>query len=80
MAQFSDDLKCAISQLSQDIVAEMNNESRDDRRAIAVITIDMLDLRYPEASKELNGLIADSSYEEVIAEAMEYVATCRSSD
>ncbi|MGB8277945.1 MAG: hypothetical protein WCF20_08460 [Methylovirgula sp.] len=80
MAQFSDDLKSAISELSQDIAAEMDKDSRDDRRAIAVITIDMLDLRYPEASKELNGLIADSSYEEVIAEAMEYVATCRSSD
>jgi hypothetical protein len=80
MARFSDDLKSAISQLSQDIVVELNNECCHDRRAIAILTIDMLDLRYPESSQELNGLVASTSYEEVIAEAMEYVATCRSRD
>lgn len=80
MAQFSDDLKSAISELSQDIAAEMDKESRNDKIAIAQSTLNLLDIRYPEASKELNRLIADTSYEEVIAEAMEYLATCGSRD
>lgn len=75
MAQFSDDLKSAISELSQDVAAEMDEEARTDKRAIADITLGMLDVRYPEAFKELNRLIAESSLEEVIAEAMEYVPT-----
>lgn len=75
MAQFSDDLKSAISELSQDVAAEMDEEARTDKRAIADITLGMLDVRYPEACKELNRLIAESSLEEVIAQAMEYVPT-----
>lgn len=75
MAQFSDDLKSAISELSQDVAAEMDEEARTDKRAIADITLGMLDVRYPEAFKELNRLIAESSLEEVMAEAMEYVPT-----
>lgn len=75
MAQFSDNLKSAISELSQDIATEIAKESRNDKRTIAEVTIDMLDVRYPEASDELKRLIASSSLEEVIAEAMEYLPT-----
>ncbi len=75
MVQFSDNLKSAISELSQDITAEIAQESRNDKRTIAEVTIDMLDVCYPEASDELKRLIASSSLEEVIAQAMECVPT-----
>ena len=75
MARCSDDLRSAISELAQDIAAAMDEASRVDKIARAQVTLDMLDVRYRELSKELNQLIANSSSEAVMAEAMEYMPT-----
>ena len=73
MAQFSDDLQSALSELSQDIAAEIDKESRGNKVALAQVTLHLLDVRYPEMSKELNRLIADSSLDDVMAQALEYM-------